>query len=435
MNLITRPIIKKIKGQLEKGNIVVLIGARQVGKTSILKLLIQDLKEKVPSKSLFYFDLEKEELLEIFQSYRNLINYLQLQGASLKKKIYLFIDEFHYIQNPTKLLKILHDSYPNFKIVATGSSSLKISKKIKESLVGRKRIFKIYPLCFEEFLLFKKSPLKEVLERVKNKKLDITSPILEDFLREWEEFLIFGSYPKVTLTEGKEEKVEELAEIYHSYVEKDIKAFLKLENILAFNKLIKILASQIGSLANIHQLSNLVNISRETLERYLFVLENTFIIKLIPPFFTNKQKEIVKMQKVFFFDPGIRNFSLKEFKEIDLRPDKGALIENGVFSEMIKQITPLEDIYFWRTQLGREVDFILKSNGQLIPLEVKYQSFKSPKIPSSLKAFISQYQPKQAFVLTKDFSGEITYLKCQIKFLPTFLASIIPNLCQSKKLS
>jgi predicted AAA+ superfamily ATPase len=412
---------------------VVLIGARQVGKTSILKLLIQEFKEKVPSKSLFYFDLEKEELLEIFQSYRNLINYLYLQGANLKKEIYLFIDEFHYLQNPTKLLKILHDSYPNFKIIATGSSSLKISKKIKESLVGRKRIFKIYPLCFEEFLLFKKSPLKEVFERVKNKKLDITSSLLEDFLREWEEFLIFGSYPKVTLTKGKEEKVEELAEIYHSYVEKDIKAFLKLENILAFNKLIKILASQVGSLANIHQLSNLVNLCRETLERYLFILENTFIIKLIPPFFTNKQKEIVKMQKIFFFDPGIRNFSLKEFKEIDLRADKGALIENGVFSEIAKQITLLQDIYFWRTQLGTEVDFILKSNGQLIPLEVKYQSFKSPKIPSSLKTFISQYQPKQAFVLTKDFSGKITYLKCQIKFLPTFLASIIPNICQREK--
>lgn len=424
MELIYRPIVGKIRAQMKKDNVIILIGARQVGKTSILKLLIDEVKREKFPHSVFYFDLEKEELLEVFQSYRSLIDWLKLQGADLKKRNYLFIDEFHYIHQPTKIFKILHDDFPNLRIVATGSSSLEISHRIKETLTGRKRIFHIYPLSFQEYLAFKKSPQKDILSRLK-RDLKLVEPVLSDFVKEWEEFLLFGGYPKIALTQGIEEKVKELEEIYNSYVQKDIKAFLRIENVSAFNKLVKILAVQIANLSNFSQIGSPLKIARETLERYMFVLEHTFIVKNIPPFFTNRNKEIIKMNKVFFYDTGLRNFGIKDFKELELRLDKGALVENGVVAELLKSANVLQELHFWRTQAKTEVDIVLKDKGKVIPLEIKYQSFSGCKVPSGLKAFIEHYKPDRAYVLTRDFFGKLTYQKCQVKFLPVFISRTI----------
>ena len=426
MELIYRPIVNKIKEQIDKDNIVILIGARQVGKTSILKLLIKEIKENRHISRIFYFDLEKEELLEIFQSYRTLIDWLKLQGANLQKKNYLFIDEFHYIPNPTKIFKIIHDDFPNLKVIATGSSSLEISFKIKEALTGRKRIFKIYPLTFAEFLEFKKSPRRDIFFRLlKNPKLKLAEPTLGEFIQEWEEFLLFGSYPKVVLSSGEEEKTKELEEIYNSYVQKDIKAFLKIENVLAFNRLVKVLAVQTANLVNLSQIGSPLRIARETLERYMFVLENTFITKILPPFFTNKTKEITKMGKIFFHDIGLRNFSIKDFRGMEFRLDKGALVENAAATELIKTASVFQDLHFWRTQAKTEVDFVLINKKNIVPIEVKYQPFKTPKIPSGLKAFIENYKPSRAFVLTKNFTNKVNFHHCEIRFLPVFICSAL----------
>jgi len=425
MALIYRPIINDIKKQIESGNIVILLGARQVGKTSILLILIDEYKKIKPPNSVFYFDLEKEEILELLSDHRNLINYLKLQGADLKNLVYLFIDEFHYLSAPSKLLKILHDSYSNLRIIVTGSSSLEMTSKIKESLAGRKRVFTIYPLSFEEYLQFKNSHLIDVFLRAKQKGIQLAQPILNEMLNEWEEYCLFGAYPKVTLTQEREEKIKEIEEIYNSYVQKDIKAFLKLENVLAYNKLVKILATQIGSLVNVHQLVPMISVARQTVERYLFILENTYIIKLVAPFFTNKQKEIIKMAKSFFYDTGLRNYALKDFRAFDLRADRGSLAENGVFSEAIKSLNVLQNLQFWRTQAKTEVDFILTHNGKIIPIEVKYQHFDRPKISSSLKTFISQYHPSKGYILNKNCYGVISYLETEIKFLPIFLVDTI----------
>ena len=425
MGLIYRPIIREIRKQIERGDVVILIGARQAGKTSILRLFMKEIEADKPKAGVFYFDLEKEELLELFQSYRTLIDWLKLQGADLEKENYLFIDELQYAPEPTKIFKIIHDDFPNLRIVAAGSLSLEISSKIKEALTGRKRIFKIYPLTFEEFLEFKKSPRKDVFSRLKNSKLRLANPILGEFVREWEEFLLFGAYPKVVLTLGAEEKAKELEEIYNSYVQKDIRAFLKIDNVLAFNRLVKILAVQTANLANLSQIGSPLKIARETLERYVFVLENTFIIKILPPFFTNKTKEIIKMGKVFFYDSGLRNYSIKDFKDLELRLDKGALAENTAAAEMIKSMSAFQDLHFWRTQAKTEVDFVLTNKENIIPIEVKYQSFKAPKVSSGLKAFIDNYKPKKAFCLTKDFTADVDYHNCEIKFLPAFLCSTL----------
>lgn len=428
MELIYRPIVGEVKQQIDRGNVVILIGARQVGKTSILKLLMEEVKRESAFR-VFYFDLEKEEILEIFQSYRTLIDWLKLQGARLEEVNYLLIDEFHYIPNPTRLFKIIHDDFPNLKVVASGSSSLEISSKIKEASTGRKRIFKVYPLDFAEFLEFKRSSQRDIYQRIiKEPRLKLVEPLLSELAKEWEEFLLFGGYPKVVLRLGEEEKATELEEIYNSYVQKDIKAFLKIENVLAFNKLIKILAVQIGNLANLSEIGSPLKIARETLERYVFVLENTFIIKTLPPFFSNKNKEITKMGKVFFYDTGLRNFSIKDFKELTLRVDRGALAENAVASELLKAASIFQDLHFWRTQAKTEVDFILADKADIIPIEVKYQTLKAPKVPSGLKAFIENYKPAKAYVLTRNFTGKVNFRDCEIKFLPAFMCSAVRSL-------
>ncbi len=427
MKLFNRKIIGNIYSHLRKSNdVIILIGARQVGKTSILKLLIEKVKKDKPESPIFYFDLEREEFLDIFQTYKTLINWIEFQGENLSKEIYLFIDELQYIINPTKIFKIIHDNFPNIKIIASGSSSLEITKRIKEALTGRKRVFNIYPLNFEEFLEFKKSPLlKSFLKLKENDNTELIKPISDNLIKEWEEFLIYGGYPKVVLTKIYMEKAKELEEIYNSYVNKDIKALLKIENVPAFNRLIKIISAQAGNLANLSKIGTSLKIARRTLERYIFLLEHTFIIKEIPPFFINKNKEIIKMNKIYFWDTGLRNYSIKDFKELDFRIDKGALAENGVVSELLKSKNILQDLHFWRTQAKTKVDVILKDNGEIIPIEIKYQSFSRPKIPSGLKTFIKHYHPEKAYVFTRDFLGTAKENNCLIKFLPSFMSSFI----------
>jgi hypothetical protein len=159
------------------------------------------------------------------------------------------------------------------------------------------------------------------------------------------------------------------------------------------------------------------------LEKYLFVLEKTFIIRLVPPFFTNRQKEIIKMPKLFFLDNGLRNWAVKNFGALDLRSDNGRLMENAVFAELLKHLPLGAEINFWRTPQGAEVDFVLTAGAKIVPVEVKFQNLEKASVPSGLKAFIERYEPKTALVLSKNFFGEMEYKNCVIKFLPAFMAA------------
>lgn len=210
-------------------------------------------------------------------------------------------------------------------------------------------------------------------------------------------------------------------DIFNSYVRKDIKDLMRIDNIAAFNKLIKILALQISNLVNNSELAVNLQLSRITLERYLFLLENTFIIKLVQPYFSNKRKEIVKMPKLFFLDTGLRNVAMNNFDPPEVRVDKGQLIENVIFSTLFKNTPLLETIHFWRTKAGNEVDFVLVQN-EIIPIEVKYRPFPKPAIPSGLRSFLQQYSAKQVFVLTQNYYGTISLNYHEIIFLPVWLA-------------
>src|SRR3989344_4467695 len=264
-----RKIVNEIIKYLGSREIIVIHGARQVGKTFLLRYLI----ENYINKNVFYFDLELPNLLELCNhGAEEVFRYLMQRGADEKQKIFLVIDEVQYIEDPTKFLKIMHDHYPNIKLLVSGSSTFEIKKKFKQSLAGRTVDFELYPLSFEEFLIFKE----------KNYKLnkDNTKALNDELLGLAGDYIKFGGYPKIVLENSEEKKQVYLGQIINTYVRKDIRDIGNIRNISSFNKLIELLASQSGQLLNILEISNTLKINRETLLEYLDLLENTFIIKI-----------------------------------------------------------------------------------------------------------------------------------------------------------
>ncbi len=430
-NLFPRRLLEEIKGYLDNPKFLVIIGARQVGKTSLLYLIADCLKKKVKDNSIFYFDLENLELLRIFnQGPKEFLGYLLSLGAKPDERNIILIDEIQYLDNPTNFLKLITDHHKNLKLICTGSSTLDIRRKFKDSLAGRNVVFELFPLDFSEFLLFKgedavrtlllETSLEEIIKKGVVPKFDKIRFHIPDLERLYEEFVIFGGYPEAVLTENRDQKIRYLTEIYHSYVRKDIKDIMRVDNITAFNELVRLLSLQIGNLLNPSEVCNSLKIARETFTRYLALLTSTFIIGLLPPFFRNRRKEIVKMQKVFFVDTGLRNSIGRNFNPLALRPDAGALIENAVYSQLLKNVGILESLHFWRTQSKNEVNFILLKD-KPIPLEIKYREFKGCSIPWGLRSFLATYDTDHAFVLTKSYFGITESNNTRVIFKPVWL--------------
>ncbi|MDI6793188.1 MAG: ATP-binding protein [bacterium] len=428
--LLPRKIEETLRKALSQKPIRVLLGSRQVGKTSLMLRLILYLseKEQVPPSQIVYLDLEFPQILSQIDGLygEDFLSFLKARGVNTQEDVFIFIDEVHYLENPSSFLKILHDHYSNLKLTVSGSSSLQIKHKFKETLTGRKRIFEINPLDFEEFLEFKNSPLLE-RKRTINLELILAEEVrpdiselrflATDFNKLFEEFIIFGGYPEVILLPSIEDKTALLAEIYRSYIRRDIKDFAKIGNVSAFNNLVELLGYQIGNLINLSELCNSLNISRPTVENHLFLLENTFVISLISPYYTNRRQEIIKSSKVFFHDTGLRNSLGRDFDPINNRIDKGALFENAVWGELHKHLQTLQELHFWRSKSKAEVDFILRDK-DMLPLEAKYRPFKKTTIPSGLRSFIKTYQPKAACVITKDFWGQTELNSTPVFFIP-----------------
>lgn len=409
--LLPRKALNQIKKYLDDEHIILIVGSRQTGKTSLLYLLMKHLLEKrIPEDRLYYINLEDFDVLEMCnRSVNDFITYLKGLGADISARNYVFIDEIQYLDEPTHFLKYLFDTHQTLKLFVTGSSSLEIRRKFKDSLAGRKVIFELMPLDFSEFLLFNnESELSRLIDRHSLRQI-IVRKTLDDFppqalrkkiMNYYTQFVIFGGYPRIVIEDTLEKKMVFLNELVQAYVRKDIKDMMRIDNILAFNNLLKMLALQIGNLVNYSELAGGLTMARETVERYLFILENTFIIKTVYPYFTNRRKEVVKMPKIYFLDTGLRNTLLKNYQDLSMRPDAGSLIENTVFTNLYKNAPILEEIHFWRTQSKNEVDFVLLEN-EPKPIEVKFGQVR-PSLTSGLRSFTKNYDCKQAVLLTQD---------------------------------
>lgn len=373
---ITRNITLKAQKYLDFDEILLFIGPRQAGKTFILKQIQDVLKTK--SQLTHFINLEDSEYRDLLNNSPK--NLFKIFSFDPNKKNFVFIDEVQYLSDPSNFLKYLYDEYRSkIKLIVSGSSAFYIDKKFKDSLAGRKKIFNVLTLSFREFLRFKGE------NALSTKDFDnVSLDEKEKLTLFYNEYIVYGGYPRVVLA-PRDEKKEILMELAYSYIKKDIfESNLRQEEI--FYKLLKILSSQVGNLVNGSELANTLNVSKTTIDNYLYVMQKSFHLKLIPPLFGNVRKELTKMPKVFFLDLGLRNFFVDNFNNFLTRADKGALLENAVFRQLLEKYNG-EEIRFWRTINKDEVDFVI-SEKKAIEVKVDPERFQK----KNYKVFLDHYK-------------------------------------------
>ncbi len=357
-----RHLQAQIENWFFEGKIIVLYGARQVGKTTLCKQILK-------KHDGVYFSCEQENIKSLLRS-RNISAFkLALNG----KKLVVF-DEAQKLIGIGEILKLFIDECPEIQIIATGSSSFDLANQTAEPLTGRKITFTLYPFSIKE-----------------------TGVSILDFSEKITEIMQFGLYPDIFNTHELQKKQQKLNELASDYLYKDVLEFENLKKSDLLMKLLKALALQVGSEVSYRELAQLLDTSGETILRYLNLLEKSFVIYRLASFSRNLRKELVRKQKIYFYDLGIRNSLIQNFAPLDLRTDTGFLWENFCIIERLKhnQAQNLsKNYYFWRTYDQKEIDFIEESNGKLEAFEMKWSTKnKRVKVP---KDFLETY-PKSSF--------------------------------------
>jgi len=400
MEIIEREIVENIFEWIGEQKIIVIKGARQVGKTTILNILMKKLDGL--GQKVIYFSVDSEIGNPLFKDPKIMIRFLERE---LKEgKIVLFLDEFQYIKEAGLYLKVLFDSLKEqVQIIVSGSSSLEITKN-REFLTGRKIEFVVYPLSFRELAGFRLnyktksnvslSSWKEIedIYFIYGKELNL---ILIEYIN-------WGGFPEI-IQKPSEKKRAILSDIVTTYIRKDIAGFLKVERIEAFNNLLRVLSSQIGSLVNQSELSNTLQINLRTLKKYIDILKGTFILFLVSPYFVNIRKEIRKMKKVYLLDFGLRNFLLKKAQHANLDLIHGSEVENFIYSSLVS-IEDEDSIFYYRTISGSEIDFIVTKEDELVPIEVKYRR-GNIKPTQAVNNFSQRFKQrvKKRVIITRDY--------------------------------
>jgi len=367
--MIQRSIENKIKEKLFKGKIIMLIGARQTGKTSLLKKIIAEYSE--PS---IWLNADEFDIKERFKNPTS----TSLKALIGEKKL-VVIDEAQNIDEIGLALKLLIDTYPEIQVVATGSSAFELQNKTNEPLTGRKYEFYLYPFSFNELA----THFSEIIEkRMLNTRL------------------VFGSYPEVVNNQGNE--IEVLKLLSDSYLYRDL---LMLETIKKPEKLVKLLqalAYQVGNEVSYNEIGNLIGLDSKTVESYVQLLEKSFIVFRLHSFSRNLRNELKSSKKIYFYDNGIRNSLISSFQLLEGRQDIGALWENYLVSERMKsnQYTNFYgNTYFWRTKDKQEIDYLEEKDGILNAFEFKWSSKKKHRIT---KTFLKAYPESNAKIIHAD---------------------------------
>jgi len=429
MQYLHRNLIDELKKWLKRREILAIRGPRQSGKTTLLNMVRDYLinTEKVEAKNVIYTTFEDRDHLDAFS--RDPKGYINSYIANEKnERFYFLIDEFHYLKEGGKKLKLLYDLYENIKFIVTGSSSLELTGSTAKYLVGRVFLFDLFQFSFGEFLETKKRNiynhyrgnsdiLKDFIEQGKDFE-DRDDIFVKDFIRYFEEYVRFGGYPEVIKTDDMETKEIILKNIYATYISKDIIELLRIEDVSGLRTIVTLLANSIGELINYNSLAHDGKSYFRQVKHYLSVLEETFVIRILRPYFSNVSTELKKNPKLYFVDTGLRNYIINNFNELSLRQDAGKLVENVVLSQVYQRDIRL--VKYWRTTGKAEVDFILDNRKTIIPIEVKYSRLKSPEISRSFRNFINQYKPKQAVVLTKGFWAKIKINGTKVGFIPVW---------------
>ncbi len=393
---IRRNIYAHLANDLDSREITVLVGARQVGKTFLIKKLIQGLLARVDidPKQIFYFNLDAFALIDLVSNDRDFIDFVNYYGVPGKRS-FVILDEAQRVPEIGILAKRYYDLGLDIKFIISGSSSLQIKSQVKETLTGRKHLFELYPISLGEFLRYKGLGGNHALPTLARFESD-------SYQRAMEEFVLYGGYPGVVKLENREDKILLLQEIYNSYVQKDISDFLKIEDVAGFNRLVRFLAAQSGGLLKFNEVAKNVRITRHFVEKYVRALEDTYVGTFLYPYFVNLGKAITKTPKFYFLDTGIRNAVFNTFDPLDMRIDRGQLVENFVFSELLKAIGK-NSLWFYRTSTGSEVDFLVLQSENVVPVEVKYSLSRQRNTPRIFHTLSRYARLKKGIIITRDY--------------------------------
>jgi predicted AAA+ superfamily ATPase len=406
--MIKRKLYNELKDHLSKKEMSFIVGPRQAGKTTLM-LMLKDYLERTGERTLF-LNLDIEQDKEFFTSQSRLLKKIELELG--KQRGFVFIDEIQRKEDAGLFLKGIYDMDLPYKFVVSGSGSVELKERIHESLVGRKRIFELTTVSFEEFVNFKtdyryedKLPAFFSIEREK------TDDLLEEYLN-------FGGYPRIVLEYEVAEKLRLMNEIYQSYIERDIAYLLRVQKTEAFSNLVKVMAAQVGNLVNLSELSSTLGISSKTVKEYLWYLEKTFILQKSAPYFRNIRKEITKSPLFYFYDLGLRNFALGNFGTLR---DKGFVFQNFIFNILREQVhRGAAKICFWRTKDKAEIDFVIDGGSWQVPIEVKYRRLETPEITRALRSFIERYHPSKALIINVSLDTTVMVKETTIYLVPFY---------------
>lgn len=382
-----RHLDEKIKQHFDRyKQVLILLGSRQVGKTTLLKKIFPKWD---------YFLLDNEPIKKIFESY-DIETYKTLIKSNSKQ---IVIDEIHQLSDPGRAVKIIYDQIKDIKIIITGSSSFHIKNKTGESLAGRKIDYNMFPLTFSEYLQQNRIE-KNLNYNILNNVFSKERPGWEgrayrfDLKNILDRVLIFGQYPHL-IKNPLDEKY--LFNFSDSLIFKDILELKLIEDKKLAANLLKLLAFQIGNLISYAELADSLNADQRTIKRYVEIFEQSFIIFRLYPYSKNKRDEIIKASKVYFFDTGLRNALINDFSDLEARSDKGSLFENFIISELWKQNSYSEKGYkffYWRTKQGSEIDLVLENKKELVGVEIKY------KKGAANRAFKNRYPQAKLKILS-----------------------------------
>lgn len=411
---IERQLESKLKPFLSRKEAIAIIGPRQAGKTTFIKHIAEKLGKN--GKRVKFVTFENRGDLEMFQ------DSIDDFKALAEEYPYVIIDEFQYAKEAGQKLKYLYDTTET-KFIISGSSSLELTFQTGKYMVGRLFDFHLLPFSFREYLSASNKDLLSLLVKKVNSGSLLNFNIKQGFGNEvnsrlgkfLEAYIVYGGYPAVVLSKTDLEKRKVLESIIEKYLLQDVKGLLNLATDDELMKLSRFLAAQIGNMISYAELSVSSGLSYKEVLKHLNILEKTFIIDLIRPFFANRRTELVKNPKNYFVDLGIRNFLISDFRSLQKRNDAGAVMENYGYN-LLSHLALTAKLKFWRTKSKAEVDFVIEKEGSVYPIEIKYVSKKT--IGKSFNSFIDKFKPKAGIILTRDYLGEEKIKGTTVKFIP-----------------
>lgn len=366
--MFTRQLQKNIEKRLDSSKAIIMLGPRQVGKTTLIKSIIKD-------KTFLFLDGDDPTVRKTLAD----INTEQLRSL-LGNQTLLYIDEAQRIDNIGLTLKIIIDQLKNAQVLVTGSSAFELNNQIQETLTGRKWQFELFPFSWQE--------LEDEVGYLKAQQ-------------QLETRLVYGFYPEVVTSLGDEQDI--LTEITNSYLFKDILALTGIRKPEVLDKLLRALALQIGSEVSYNELAQTVGVDKNTINTYIELLIQSYVVFKLPSFSKNLRNEIKNNQKIYFYDVGIRNAVIGNFSPLVLRQDIGYLWENFLLAERMKQLKYAKSnatMYFWRTRQQQEIDYIEVASDQITAFEFKYNPKAKAKIP---KTFTRTYETEVQIITTQNF--------------------------------